>query len=102
MNANRQSFTPEPVREEKPDVGRYANMSREEFIAHKRIEVSKRMDVIDNLTEGQRQLVHEIGWCTVKAFMQAGITSPRKIRGLVSVVIHELSVVGRIAMEEKS
>lgn len=50
-----------------------------------------RMDRIDALPPEVRQVVHEYGVTVVNALMQCGVSKPKHMRHIISVVISELS-----------
>lgn len=50
-----------------------------------------RMDIVDSMSPELRELIHEYGLTVVTAFLQCGVTKPKRIRHLVETVLNEFS-----------
>lgn len=50
----------------------------------------KKMARIDSLSREQRMVVHEYGWGIVRRMIELGIERPADMRGLISIILHEL------------
>jgi hypothetical protein len=50
-----------------------------------------RMAAIDALSPTLRALVHDYGYTVVRAYLDCGVTSPRRIEHLVETTLNEMS-----------
>jgi len=48
--------------------------------------VAARMKAIDRLSPELRAMVHEHGWTIINGFLEVGVTKPKHIRHLISIV----------------
>lgn len=84
-------------------MGSLRDLSDEEFFATIRKRRAKRMDHVDTMTPELRALVHEYGYCVVKAFLDHGVKRPVAIRHLIITTLGELSpVTGRHTLRAQS
>lgn len=52
---------------------------------------ARKMEKIDGLPPEIKAVVHEFGWLTVKTLMESGVTSAKKMRSVIKVILMEHS-----------
>lgn len=62
---------------------------------------ARKMNRIDALPAELKAVVHDFGWLTVKEFTECGVTSAKKIRHLIHIVLFEHSHEYRSRYEPK-